>query len=176
MKSRFQTFVALRYLLADPAHLSWLAIGMGCVCLWNFISLSAFIELFLTAPDPKSLVDRSTPNYGDYVMAANISLGVGVFWFYVAGVRAVFTFYSTVSIVGVSIGAAALVLVLSIMNGFESDLRSKILGSNAHIQISKEEGEFIEWEDIRARVDKLSGVVASTPFATSEVVIAANSN
>lgn len=137
MKSRFQIFVALRYLLADPTHVSWLAIGMGIVCLLGYGGQLAFIELFLTAPDSKALLDKSTPGYGDYVMAANITLGVGIFWFYVAGVRAFFTFYSTVSIVGVSIGAAALVLVLSIMNGFESDLRSKILGSNAHIQISK---------------------------------------
>ncbi len=176
MKSRFQTFVALRYLMAHPMHLSWLAIGMGCVCIWGYFVQSAFIALFLTAPNPKSLVDNGTANYGDYVMAANITMAVAVFWFYVAGVRAFFTFYSTVSIVGVSIGAAALVLVLSIMNGFESDLRSKILGSNAHLQITKEDGEFTEWEEIRARVDKVSGVVASTPYATSEVVIAANSN
>ena len=176
MKSRFQTFVALRYLLADPPHLSWLAIGMGVTCIWKYLMWTAYIALFMTAPDPKALVDHSSAHYGDVVMTANISLGVGFFWFYVAGVRAFFTFYSTVSIVGVSIGAAALVLVLSIMNGFESDLRSKILGSNAHIQITKEDGEFTEWEDIRARVDKVSGVVASTPFATSEVVIAANSN
>jgi lipoprotein-releasing system permease protein len=176
MKSRFQIFVALRYLLADPPHLSWLAIGMACTAFWNYILCSAYVAVFLTAPDPHSLIDKASPHYGDWVMAARISLGVGFFWLYVAGVRAFFTFYSTVSIVGVSIGAAALVLVLSIMNGFESDLRQKILGSNAHIQITKEDGEFTEWEDIRARVDKVPGVVASTPFATSEVVIAANSN
>ncbi|MBZ0238108.1 MAG: ABC transporter permease, partial [Deltaproteobacteria bacterium] len=176
MKSRFQTFVALRYLLADPPHVSTLALGLAALAFLKYLGWTAVIELFMTAPDPKALVDKSTPGYGDYVMTANITLGVAVFWLYVAAVRAVFTFYSTVSIIGVSIGAAALVLVLSIMNGFESDLRSKILGSNAHIQISKEDGEFTEWRELRERVDKVPGVVASTPFATSEVVIAANSN
>ncbi len=176
MKSHFQTFVALRYLLADPPHLSRLALGMAGVAFLKYLVWTAVIALFMTAPDPKALVDRSTPGYGDYVMTANVTLGVAFFWLYVTGVRAVFTFYSTVSIVGVSIGAAALVLVLSIMNGFESDLRSKILGSNAHIQISKEEGELTEWRELRTRIDKVPGVVASTPFATSEVVIAANSN
>jgi lipoprotein-releasing system permease protein len=176
MKSRFQTFVALRYLLADPPHVSKLALGMAAVAFLKYGIWTAVIALFMTAPDPKALLDKSTPGYGDYVMTANITLGIGFFWLYVAAVRAAFTFYSTVSIIGVSIGAAALVLVLSIMNGFESDLRSKILGSNAHIQIAKEDGEFTEWQDIRARVDKVPGVVASTPYATSEVVIAANSN
>jgi ABC-type lipoprotein release transport system permease subunit len=38
------------------------------------------------------------------------------------------------------------------MNGFEGDLRQKILGSNAHIQITKEDGEFTEWAELRATI------------------------
>ena len=90
--------------------------------------------------------------------------------------RAFFSFFTTVPIGGVWIGTAALVCVLSVMSGFETDLREKILGSNAHIQITREDGEFTEWRDIKARVDKTPGVVASTPFAVSEVVIAAHNN
>ena len=89
--------------------------------------------------------------------------------------RAYFTFFTTVPIGGTWIGTAALVVVLSVMGGFESDLREKILGSNAHLQISREEGDFTEWHQVKARIDKMPGVVASTPFAVSEVVIAANS-
>jgi lipoprotein-releasing system permease protein len=88
--------------------------------------------------------------------------------------RAYFTFFTTVPIGGTWIGTAALVVVLSVMGGFESDLREKILGSNAHLQISREDGDFTEWHEVKARIDKLPGVVASTPFAVSEVVIAAN--
>ena len=90
--------------------------------------------------------------------------------------RAFFTFFTTVPIGGVWIGTMALVCVLSVMSGFESDLREKILGSSAHIQITREDGDFTEWHEIKARVDKLPGVVASTPYAVSEVVIAANNN
>ena len=39
------------------------------------------------------------------------------------------------------------------MSGFESDLREKILGTNAHIQITREDGDFTEWRDVKARVD-----------------------
>ena len=59
--------------------------------------------------------------------------------------RAFFTFFTTVPISGVFIGTFALVCVLSVMSGFESDLRQKILGSNAHIQITREDGDFTEW-------------------------------
>ena len=91
-------------------------------------------------------------------------------------IRAFFTFFTTVPIVGVYIGTSALVGVLSVMSGFESDLREKILGSNAHIQITREDGDFTEWRQIKARIDHTPGVVASTPYAVSEVVIAANNN
>jgi ABC-type lipoprotein release transport system permease subunit len=89
-------------------------------------------------------------------------------------IRAYFTFFTTVPIGGVWIGTAALVMVLAVMSGFESDLREKILGSNAHLQITREDGDFVEWRDVKARIDQMPGVVASTPFAVSEVVVAAN--
>src|SRR5262249_45456067 len=91
--------------------------------------------------------------------------------------RAFFTFFTTVPIGGVWIGTMALVMVLAVMSGFETDLRDKILGSNAHIQITREDGkDFTEWRDVKAKIDKIPGVVASTPYAVSEVVIAANNN
>ncbi len=96
-------------------------------------------------------------------------------WFF-GTMRAGFTFFTTVPIGGVWIGTAALVLVLAVMSGFETDLRDKILGSNAHIQVTKEDGEFVEWREVKKKIDAIPGVVASTPFAVSEVVIAANNN
>jgi lipoprotein-releasing system permease protein len=96
-------------------------------------------------------------------------------WFF-GTMRAGFTFFTTVPIGGVWIGTAALVLVLAVMSGFETDLRDKILGSNAHIQVTKEDGEFVNWREVKKKIDNIPGVVASTPYAVSEVVIAANNN
>ncbi len=90
--------------------------------------------------------------------------------------RAGFTFFTTVPIGGVWIGTMALVCVLSVMSGFESDLRDKILGTNAHINVTREDGDMSEWRTIKAQIDAVPGVVASTPYAQSEVVIAANGN
>jgi lipoprotein-releasing system permease protein len=108
-----------------------------------------------------------------------VSLGAGVIAalaMFFGTLRAFFTFFTTVPIGGVWIGTAALVCVLSVMSGFETDLRDKILGSNAHIQITREDGAFTNWREVKARVDKIPGVVASTPYAVSEVVIAAHNN
>ncbi len=107
-------------------------------------------------------------------MLAGFALaGIAAFF---GALRAFFTFFTTVPIGGVWIGTAALVCVLSVMSGFESDLRQKILGSNAHMQITKEDGDFTDWRAVKKKLDALPGVVASTPYAVSEVVIAANNN
>lgn len=175
-RSRFQVFVALRYLMARPRHVSSLALMM--VGLWLVIGLGAQAAQawLLDAPRAGSLVDRGSPSWQT---AGWVAIGGYVFaglWLFVFAIRFFFTFYSTVSIVGVWLGCWSLVTVQSVMNGFEGDLRQKILGSNAHIQITKEDGEFTEWAELRATIDRVPGVVASTPFATSEVVIAASGN
>ncbi len=115
-----------------------------------------------------------------WIRALNITALVGaglaiLAWFF-GTLRAFFTFFTTVPMGGVWIGTAALVIVLAVMSGFETDLRDKILGSNAHIQITRERGEFVDWREVKARVDNIPGVVASTPYAVSEVVIAAHNN
>jgi lipoprotein-releasing system permease protein len=90
--------------------------------------------------------------------------------------RYFFTFFTTVSMAGVFVGSMALVVVLSIMGGFENDLRDKILASNAHIRVTREEGMIQDWREVMARVRGVRGVVATTPYATTEVVLSANSN
>jgi lipoprotein-releasing system permease protein len=105
-----------------------------------------------------------------------IAIVLSVFFLGLTILRRRFSFFSTVSIAGVWIGTMALVIVLSVMSGFESDLRQKILGSNAHIQVSRDKGDFTEWEAVKQRVESVPGVIASTPFAVSEVVIAASNN
>ncbi|MEO8841587.1 MAG: ABC transporter permease [Kofleriaceae bacterium] len=93
--------------------------------------------------------------------------------------RAFFTFFTTVPIGGVWIGTAALVCVLAVMSGFETDLREKILGSNAHIQVTTSDthvGDFTEWRAVTKQIMAIPGVVASTPYGVSEVVLASNNN
>ncbi|MBA3459520.1 MAG: ABC transporter permease [Deltaproteobacteria bacterium] len=111
--------------------------------------------------------------FGVSALVGWIIVGLCAFF---GSLRAFFTFFTTVPIGGVWIGTSALVCVLSVMSGFETDLRQKILGSNAHIQVTREDGEFVEWREVKQKIDNLSGVVASTPYAVSEVVIAAHNN
>jgi lipoprotein-releasing system permease protein len=63
------------------------------------------------------------------------------------------------------------------MNGFEVDLQQKILGSNAHVLVSKEDdAPFPEWRQTLQKITGVRDVIGVTPYKQSEVVIAANSN
>lgn len=155
---------------AGAALLTWTAMGRGLPYADIFAAKATGLRFFAEAPtvDLASLASLGA--------TAAIALVIAAFLAVLLLVSRFMSFYSTVSIGGVWIGTMALVVVLSVMGGFESDLRQKILGSNAHIQITREHGEFVDWRAVRARIDAVRGVQASTPFATSEVVIASNNN
>ncbi|BDG08342.1 ABC transporter permease [Anaeromyxobacter paludicola] len=83
-----------------------------------------------------------------------------------------------ISIGGVAIGVWALTVVLSVMSGFEADLKSKILGQNAHGMVMKYGGqnEFTGWREVRGTVLGVPGVAAATPFLYEEVMLSAGQN
>lgn len=76
-----------------------------------------------------------------------------------------------VSILGVTIGVTALIMVLAVMEGFEIDLRDKILGSNAHLVVLNYEGNFDLGEDTLERIEDIDGIAAAAPFVYSEMMI-----
>jgi len=77
-----------------------------------------------------------------------------------------------ISIFGIFLGVAALIIVLAVMNGFEEDLRSKILGIRSHIEVTADmTGPMKNYAAIREEIDKTPGVVASTPFIYTEAMI-----
>jgi lipoprotein-releasing system permease protein len=77
-----------------------------------------------------------------------------------------------ISIGGVVIGVWALTVVLSVMSGFEADLKGKILGNNAHAVVLKYGNDFSEWREVRKKVLQVPGVVGATPFLLNEVFLA----
>jgi lipoprotein-releasing system permease protein len=80
-----------------------------------------------------------------------------------------------ISIFGIFLGVAALIIVLAVMNGFEADLRTKILGIKSHIELTTEfSGPMKDYDQIRERIAGTPGVVASTPFIYSQAMIRNN--
>ena len=96
----------------------------------------------------------------------------------VLSVRTAVTLPTFISIVGVSIGIWALVVVLSVMQGFESDLRGKILRTNAHIVIEPTDpagvlGDYVKLSDA---VSAIPGVAEVQAYAHGEVMMASTTN
>jgi lipoprotein-releasing system permease protein len=65
----------------------------------------------------------------------------------------------------------ALIVVIAVMNGFKEDLRDKILGVTSHVVISRFDGNISKYQEVRAKVEEVSGVNAATPFIYTQVMI-----
>ncbi len=76
-----------------------------------------------------------------------------------------------ISVGGVAVGVMALVVVLSVMTGFERDLRDKILGANAHVVVQSVAGPLENYQDLARRIERLEGVAAATPYVSSQVML-----
>jgi lipoprotein-releasing system permease protein len=83
---------------------------------------------------------------------------------------------TVISILGVMVGVMALVVVLSVMNGFRADLMSKILGVNSHLLVLSYGGAFKEYKKVAERIGYVDGVLAATPFIYSQVMVNKSGN
>lgn len=76
-----------------------------------------------------------------------------------------------ISVAGIFLGVAALIIVLAVMNGFETDLRNKILGINSHVVLMQYTGAMKDYQKVASEVEQVEGVVASTPFIFSQAML-----
>ncbi len=84
-----------------------------------------------------------------------------------AGVSAI----ALISMAGVTVGVMALLMVLAVMEGFEVDLRDKILGSNAHVVALSYTGYFGAYAEKADEVARLESVEAAAPFLYTEAMV-----
>jgi lipoprotein-releasing system permease protein len=85
---------------------------------------------------------------------------------------------TALSVGGVGVGVMALIIVLSVMSGFEADLQSKILGTNAHVVVMKytDNGSMPEYAEVVTKAREIRGVIGVTPFIFGQVMIASEGN
>ena len=76
-----------------------------------------------------------------------------------------------ISVAGIFLGVAALIIVLAVMNGFEIELRDKILGINSHIVLMEYTGGMGNHERVMEELKSVDGVVASTPFIYGQAML-----
>src|SRR5512139_2138802 len=79
---------------------------------------------------------------------------------------------TAISMLGVTLGVMTLNVVLSVMTGFEEDLRDRILGFNPHAVVSDVSAALADVDALTARVRAVPGVVAAAPFVSGQVMLA----
>jgi len=83
------------------------------------------------------------------------------------------SFISTISMAGVAIGVAVLIVVLSVMNGFEREVRERILSLTAHATISALGQRMTDWQEAAAKVRDNSEVLGAAPFIEDQALLIA---
>jgi len=86
---------------------------------------------------------------------------------------------TALSVGGVGVGVMALIVVLSVMSGFEVDLQKKILGTNAHVVVLKYGDQKLgmpEYPEVMKKVGSVPGVVGMTPFLLNQVMVSSENN
>ncbi|HWA92871.1 MAG TPA: lipoprotein-releasing ABC transporter permease subunit [Rhizomicrobium sp.] len=81
---------------------------------------------------------------------------------------------SILSFLGIAVGVAALIIVMSVMNGFRHDLLSRILGIRGHVMIQGVQGALPDFDQVAKQVRGVAGVVSATPVVEGQVMASSN--
>jgi lipoprotein-releasing system permease protein len=90
--------------------------------------------------------------------------------------RGVVSFMTGASFLGIALGVAALIVILSVLNGFETENRRRLLNMNEHIGVLAPAAGIANWESLGARVAAVDGVAAVTPYVELEGMLAAGAD
>lgn len=148
MRSSFEWLVAWRY-LRDRERPNWAVLVTGLLLL---VAAGAFVALASVIPGPKQAPSLAVGalhlSQVTFYGAAGLAVVGGLVTIF-GGCLAAFNLFTTISIFGVFLGVTALIVVLSVMSGFEQDLREKILGNNAHIRVKAEDDSKLSRDKLR---------------------------
>jgi lipoprotein-releasing system permease protein len=81
------------------------------------------------------------------------------------------SFISMISMLGIALGVMALIVVLSVMNGFEKELRGRILGMVSHVTVSSFRGPLQDWQALREETMQHPMVIGGAPYTEAEAMI-----
>lgn len=81
------------------------------------------------------------------------------------------SFISLISMLGMALGVCALIVVLSVMNGFQKEIRTRILGIAPHLQVNAESNDLVDWQPTLQVIKSHPQVVAAAPFINGQGMI-----
>lgn len=96
-------------------------------------------------------------------------------WFvtkrHLAGKSGLVSITAIVAVVGIALGVASLIVVTSVMSGYQLDIQNKILGTNAHLVVQKFGVDFSEYPMVTEKILATDGILAAAPFTFNEAIL-----
>src|SRR5437660_9955585 len=84
--------------------------------------------------------------------------------------RTFLSIITLISVLGVTLGVTVLILVISVMTGFDRELRQKVIDFDAHILVTTED-ILRDWRSLKTKIDNVPGVVATAPYVQGPVIV-----
>ncbi len=78
------------------------------------------------------------------------------------------SFISLISVLGMALGVMALIVVLSVMNGFQKEIRARMLGASPHLEVVADGGRMEGWNSIMERIERNPEVLAAAPYVSGQ--------
>jgi len=78
------------------------------------------------------------------------------------------SFISFISVIGIALGMTVLITVMSVMNGFQREIRTRILGVASHVQLSGADGKLSDWQQAAKAALRNDQVIATAPFVNAQ--------
>lgn len=99
---------------------------------------------------------------------------IGARYFRVKKRHAFISLTSGLSVAGVTVGVMALIIVIAVMSGFENDLKSRILGIKAHLEVTRKDSKFQDYQPVRKKILAHKAVAAATPYINDQMMLRSN--
>ena len=109
-------------------------------------------------------------------MFTKFEIGVGLRYLRAKQKNSFVSFISMVSIIGIALGVMALITVLSVMNGFQRDIRNKIIGVTAHMQITSADNKLQNWQQVGDGTLNDKRVLNYAPYVDGQGLISFDGN
>jgi lipoprotein-releasing system permease protein len=172
----FEWFVAWRHLrdVERKSHRT-LIVGLGLLA----VGAACFIaeHLILKMRPHGALFVHGTLIFENLKMIGVVAIVLGILGTILGALFSTFTVFTAFSMFGVLLGTGAPIVALSIMSGFELDLKSKIRATKADIVIGRADDQpFRDWQQVQARIAGQPGVVETMAYVESEVIVKHMSN
>ncbi len=78
---------------------------------------------------------------------------------------------TTLSLIGITLGVATLIIVMAVMNGFRAELFNKILGVSGHVLLQPIDGPLTDYRAVPDRIEKVRGVEMAIPFVEGQALV-----